>query len=289
MTYLKFKHYISGIDFLQAAPKEDRIVPPPPVGSHEFCKQHPNSTGCHYQRLPRHLLQALGFGDDLPLPDSVLVLGGLKIGLEICLDHAMGELCNNLNGGSVDVQLIVSAGMNIASGPICTAKGGPVFLADGFARTEVSFNPFGNGRTEARVPGGEHRFNVGIAYGADVMVSMQQWIADTIFNVTGTGFGTRFPGLGTLPGGSFGAGSTGVPFKQISALGADWKSQLLGFYDVGSYEAAGRIQEHLENRLLLFELKNHMAVSPEIKEPKTYPTIDIYGPFVVPGRGEQER
>ena len=38
---------------------------------------------------------------------------------------------------TVDVQLIISAGMNIASGPVCTAKGGPVFLADGFARTEV--------------------------------------------------------------------------------------------------------------------------------------------------------
>ena len=43
---------------------------------------------------------------------------------------------------------------------------------------------------------------------------MQQWIADTIFSITGTGFGTRFPGLSTLPGGSSSSGSTGLPFKQ---------------------------------------------------------------------------
>ena len=66
-----------------------------------------------------------------------------------------------LQDESVDVQLVVSAGMNIASGPVCTAQGGPVFLADGFARTEVSLNPYGHGRIAAPTPDHRHRFNVG--------------------------------------------------------------------------------------------------------------------------------
>ena len=62
---------------------------------------------------------------------------------------------------------------------------------------------------------------VGIDYGADVMVSMQQWLGESIYKLTGTGFGTRFPGVGTMPG-------EAMPFKQISALGDDWLQQLQG-------------------------------------------------------------
>ena len=62
---------------------------------------------------------------------------------------------------------------------------------------------------------------VGIDYGADVMVSMQQWLGDSIYKLTGTGFGTRFPGVGTMPG-------EAMPFKQMSALGDDWLQQLQG-------------------------------------------------------------
>jgi len=291
ITYLKFKRFVSGIDFLKAGPKDSRMIPPPPHSSREFCRKHPDSNGCTYsRRLPGHLLQQLGFGHDVELPNGLLNIGGLKIGLEICLDHAMGQLCNRTlsDGQTVDVQLIISAGMNIASGPVCTAKGGPVFLADGFARTEVSLNAFGNGRHATLTPNHERRFNVGIAYGADVMVSMQQWIADTIYSITGTGFGTRFPGLGTLPGGSFSSGDTGVPFKQISALGEYWEVELEGFYNTGNYKEAKRTQESLLRALLRLESQESLAVSEDILMPKTYPTIDIYGPFKVPGRGHEE-
>ncbi|OLQ02865.1 Glyceraldehyde-3-phosphate dehydrogenase, chloroplastic [Symbiodinium microadriaticum] len=286
-TYLKFKRFVSGIDFLKAGPKDSRVIPPPPHSSHEFCRKHPDSNGCTYGRLPEHLLQQLGFGHDIELPNGLLNIGGLKIGLEICLDHAMGQLCNRTlsDGQTVDVQLIISAGMNIASGPVCTAKGGPVFLADGFARTEVSLNSFGDGRHATLTPGHERRFNVGIAYGADVMVAMQQWIADTIYSITGTGFGTRFPGLGTLPGGSFSSGDTGVPFKQMSALGEYWEVELEGFYNTGNYKEAKRTQESLLSALLRLESQESLAMSEDILMPKTYPTIDIYGPFTVPGRG----
>ena len=45
------------------------------------------------------------------------------------------------------------------AGPVCTRPGGPVFLADGFARTEVSLNAFGRGRQSAPMPVKGRRFN----------------------------------------------------------------------------------------------------------------------------------
>ena len=114
---LRFKHFISGIDFLQMRPEHSRMVPAPP-GRSSFCKEHPRSNGCVYQHLPSHVLEELGFGHDVELPSGLLKIGGLRIGLEICLDHALGELCEKelKPWERVDVQLIVSAGMNIASG-----------------------------------------------------------------------------------------------------------------------------------------------------------------------------
>ena len=45
------------------------------------------------------------------------------------------------------------------AGPVCTRPGGPVFLADGFARTEVSLNAFGRGRQSAPMPMKGRRFD----------------------------------------------------------------------------------------------------------------------------------
>lgn len=116
LTYFRFKHLISGIDFLQQPGA--RRVPAPPHHSHRFCEEHPGFKGCVYQHLPPDLLEDLGFGHDVELPSGLLKIGGLRIGLEICLDHAMGELCKKelKPWERVDLQLIVSAGMNIASG-----------------------------------------------------------------------------------------------------------------------------------------------------------------------------
>lgn len=74
------------------------------------------------------------------------------------------------------------------------------------------------------------------------MVSMQQWLGDSIFQLTGTGFGTRFPGVGTMPG-------EAVPFKQMPALGDDWLDRLKGFYHTGSYVEAAEAQRALERAL----------------------------------------
>ncbi|CAL1157289.1 unnamed protein product [Cladocopium goreaui] len=221
LMYLKFKNFISSIDFLQITPGVSRQVQAPPGRAHEFCKKHPDSNGCIYHRLPRHLLDQMGWQDFQILRGGILNIGGVRVGFEICLDHAMGQLCNNdlKPDETVDVQTIVSAGMNVASGPVCTKPGGPTFLADGFSRTELSLNRFGQGRRSTMTEAKRRRYNVGLTYGADAMVSMQQWVADTIYDLTGTGFGTREAGMGTLPGGSESAGSTGIVFKQIAALG----------------------------------------------------------------------
>ncbi|CAK9079994.1 unnamed protein product [Durusdinium trenchii] len=282
LMYLKFKHFISSIDFLQVEPGQSRQVRTPPGSAEEFCKRHPHSNGCIYRRLDRSLLDRLGFEDFRELIGGVLNIGGLRVGFEICLDHAMGQLCNKdlRPDETVDVQAIVSAGMNIASGPVCTKKGNPTFLADGFARTELSLNRFGRGRASTRTGGGR-RYNVGLTYGADAMVSMQQWVADTIYDITGTGFGTREAGMGTLPGGSESSGSTGIPFHQISALGDDWKHLFAGYYDTASYREAERAEEVLEFSLKRYEKIEEGAVATDIPEPKVFPTVDIYGPLPV--------
>lgn len=44
--------------------------------------------------------------------------------------------------------------------------GSPTFLADGFSRTELSLNRFGQGRQSIRTESHSRRFNVGLTYGA---------------------------------------------------------------------------------------------------------------------------
>ena len=75
------------------------------------------------------------------------------------------------------------------------------------------------------------------------MVAMQQWIADTIYDLTGTGFGTRFAGLSTLPGGSAGAGETGVKFSQF--LGRT-HSSCQPFHVFGSCQEFGQLSAFCE-------------------------------------------
>ena len=85
--------------------------------------------------------------------DNVVELDGLRIGIEICLDHRLGVLWNHLKtkhqAELVDVLLITSAGMAIEDGPNPIVTGGVVYLSDGGAssaacmRTDDSlvFNP----------------------------------------------------------------------------------------------------------------------------------------------------
>ncbi|CAK9060837.1 Glyceraldehyde-3-phosphate dehydrogenase [Durusdinium trenchii] len=75
LMYLKFKHFISSIDFLQVEPGQSRQVRTPPGSAEEFCKRHPHSNGCIYRRLDRSLLDRLGFEDFRELIGGVLNIG----------------------------------------------------------------------------------------------------------------------------------------------------------------------------------------------------------------------
>jgi hypothetical protein len=57
---------------------------------------------------------------------------GLKFGIEICKDHGGGNatLKGLLNGGSVDVQILVSAGAEPSPGALATRPGGVIINCD---------------------------------------------------------------------------------------------------------------------------------------------------------------
>lgn len=84
--------------------------------------------------------------------DNVIELDGLRIGIEICLDHRVGTLWNKLrteHQDLVDVLVITSAGMAIERGPNPVVPGGVVYLSDGGASSaacmrsdsHVTFHP----------------------------------------------------------------------------------------------------------------------------------------------------
>lgn len=183
---------------------------------------------------------------------------------------------------TVDVHLVVSEGMNIARGPVCTSKGGPVFLSDGAARTEMTMNDYGYGRESVAMPLGGKQYDVGISYGADSLVALQQWMGDVLVSYTRQSWGPRAVGEGTLAGGSKVDGATGMPFKRIYALGSNWKDLMNGFYHTVSYEKG----EDVYKSVLDAELKREKQLGGSWVEglapPKLAPTIDIYGPVRLP-------
>lgn len=67
-------------------------------------------------------------------PYSIFTYGGIRFGIEICLDHRCGRLINAYrkhNDQLVDVQIIVSCGMKIRSDCVAAVKDGIVFNCDG--------------------------------------------------------------------------------------------------------------------------------------------------------------
>lgn len=67
-------------------------------------------------------------------PYGIFEYEGVRFGLEICLDHGRARLARNLKMFSlekVDVQIVVSCGMDVRSGSVITKKGGIVFNCDG--------------------------------------------------------------------------------------------------------------------------------------------------------------
>lgn len=119
--YFVQKRYISGADFLSRAQ-----LPNP---SDEDMHLYGDAT------LP--LQETLRKRGDTIVSHNVVEIDGIRFGIEICLDHRMGQLYNNIqlyeNGQLVDVHLITSAGMAIERGPNPIVPGGVVYLSDGEA------------------------------------------------------------------------------------------------------------------------------------------------------------
>mmetsp|Transcript_93158 Transcript_93158/g.259496 ORF Transcript_93158/g.259496 Transcript_93158/m.259496 type:complete len:522 (+) Transcript_93158:55-1620(+) len=282
---LEFKHYISGVDFIQHSPGNLRTPPlgAAPGSGTEFCKANPNSNGCVYSTLPDKVLRQLGFDEYEVVKGNSFKVENLRIGIEVCLDHLEGQLGKALGPERlVDLQLITSAGMAIRFGPVCTASRGPVFLSDGFAEASVGLNEFGQGRRSAEEPSGEAYYDVGMTYDADTLMGLNQMVGDTVSALTGNGVGTTAAGRASEPGGSAATGTTGIGFTAISALGDEWRSELRGFYDVSGY----RVLTELKWRLASAEKRMTDAASHRlwgrIQVPFTEPTVDFFGPFDLP-------
>jgi hypothetical protein len=128
-SYVVTKKYISGADFLS------RTVLPNPT--EEDLRD--------YADFDKDL-ETLFQGRNISIvQDNVIKLDGLRIGLEICLDHRLGVLWNDLltrhHAELVDVLLITSAGMAIERGPNPVVPGGVVYLSDGGASSAACLRP----------------------------------------------------------------------------------------------------------------------------------------------------
>jgi hypothetical protein len=67
--------------------------------------------------------------DDL----SIFTIGGIKFGIEVCIDHAYSRLRRNRRPDTelIQIQLVPSCGMQIKQGSIIAGKNGLVFNCDG--------------------------------------------------------------------------------------------------------------------------------------------------------------
>jgi hypothetical protein len=129
------KTYISGIDFIK---RRDLLV--------ETGSQVAFPTGRHFyaafSELEKKTLANKGFTIDDA--DDVFVMDGIRFGVEVCLDHALGVL-KKQSTGPVQVHLVTSAGMEIhidksavydeKSNSFC----GPVLLQDAGSNKGTSY------------------------------------------------------------------------------------------------------------------------------------------------------
>lgn len=61
-SFIHFKHFISGLEFLHTSPSMRRTQRPTPPGvASLFCKKHSDSNGCVYSKAPKALLSDFGF------------------------------------------------------------------------------------------------------------------------------------------------------------------------------------------------------------------------------------
>lgn len=170
--WLVFKNYVSTIDFLRFGPaaarrRDEQAEAGEQIGTVPDPRRHQTK---HYSAVPaavRDLIaqanRAAGYTRWTMLGDHEMLIetGGLRVGVEICVDHLSGPgnrglrgqleregVASGLRAGEyhpLDLQLVVSAGMSLAFGPILTLPGAPAFLVDGYSRTELAINPYGRG------------------------------------------------------------------------------------------------------------------------------------------------
>ena len=151
--YFVHKQYISTADFLSLSEGL-----PDPRGSH-ITKY--DSLG-----LDQELLDYFQNERDVQMvQDNIVTIDGIRIGIEICLDHRLGVLWHGLQEQQkrvgedgdvdddeaddgqvsedllVDVHLITSAGMSIERGPTPVKQGGVVYLTDGEASSAACRRP----------------------------------------------------------------------------------------------------------------------------------------------------
>lgn len=120
--YLVSKQYVSTADFLS------RTTLPNPREKYE--------NTATYGKIDGELQDVFEGRNITLITDNVLEMDGLRIGLEICLDHNKGTLWNHIQTEDlplVDILLITSAGMSIERGPNPVVPGGVVYLCDGEA------------------------------------------------------------------------------------------------------------------------------------------------------------
>mmetsp|Transcript_2656 Transcript_2656/g.4542 ORF Transcript_2656/g.4542 Transcript_2656/m.4542 type:complete len:376 (+) Transcript_2656:162-1289(+) len=99
--YVILKQYISNADFLSRT----TLPNPSEYDKHAYAKTDKSAI----------LADTFAKRNVTVVTDNYLEIEGIKIGIEICLDHRMGSLWNNIRtkheGQLVDVQLVTSAGM----------------------------------------------------------------------------------------------------------------------------------------------------------------------------------
>ena len=123
-SYIVTKQYISNADFLS---RSDTLPNPTEENVRDYADFDPELQTFFEQQANITIVK-----------ENVIVIDGLRIGIEICLDHRLGVLWNNIlthhhGTALVDVLLITSAGMAIERGPNPIVPGGVVYLCDGSA------------------------------------------------------------------------------------------------------------------------------------------------------------
>jgi hypothetical protein len=127
--YIFTKQSISSIDFLSNV----TMLPNPT-----------NANVKTYDRVPDSFKYMLESRDAKLIENNVMQVDGIRIGVEVCLDHKMGVLWEHLqktNDDLVDVLLITSAGMAIEFGPNPIVPGGVVYMSDGGATSAACWRP----------------------------------------------------------------------------------------------------------------------------------------------------